>query len=72
MRHKNIYERLCYYDERNPFYDAEHAETMAESRRRDGCSCDNCFYGRTELAQEIIDLREELELAEWYDAEGGV
>jgi len=23
-----------------------------------GCSCDNCFYGRTELAEEIIQLKE--------------
>lgn len=22
-----------------------------------GCSCDNCFYGRTELAEEILKLK---------------
>ncbi len=50
------YEKLCYYDKRNPFYNAD--DDIAP---RDGCACDNCFYGRDQMALEMIRLREELE-----------
>jgi hypothetical protein len=56
---KNIQSRLCYYDKRNPDSLADedemeyHKSKLIEGK---GCSCDNCFYGRTELAEEILRL----------------
>jgi len=50
--------RLCYYDPRNPdFIGAD------EDRKYpvDWCSCDNCFYGRTKLAEMFLDYIEETE-----------
>ena len=63
MTYKEVTENLCYYDKRNP--DAQDAESIAdhneslkrESKKRGypvNCSCDNCFYGRTKLANEIL------------------
>lgn len=52
---------LCSYDERNPHFDApsDDWETRElEERKAKPCYCDNCFYGRTELALEIIRLNE--------------
>jgi hypothetical protein len=48
----DIKSNLCYYDSRNPlaFYDDR---DEGEDER---CYCDNCFYGRTELAEELIKL----------------
>jgi hypothetical protein len=54
---------LCYYDRRNP--DAPDDETIEDHenmiKRKSkkfgydkSCSCDNCFYGRTKLAQELL------------------
>jgi hypothetical protein len=53
-----VKENLCYYDKRNPdnVVDEEWGITKNED-----CYCDNCFYGRDELAKEIINLRELLE-----------
>ena len=47
---KEIYENLCYYDERHPDYDG------VNPYNKDRCCCDNCFYGRTELAKYILTL----------------
>ena len=44
---------LCSYDKRNPWYEIDEDEQDAP---RTDCSCDNCFYGRTPLALEIIKL----------------
>jgi hypothetical protein len=53
-------------DERNPYnnldvlYDLEDEEDREGLERdRKNCACDNCFYGRTELALEILRLRGE-------------
>jgi hypothetical protein len=56
MTIEDIYESLCAYDPRNPDYDKD-----CEREPRTNCSCDNCFYGRDELALEILKLRKELE-----------
>lgn len=48
-----IYEDLCYYDKRNPEYVGED-EPERKSKK---CFCDNCFYGRDRLANEIISLQ---------------
>ena len=45
-------EKLCYHDPRNPFHNADD-----DTAPRDGCACDNCFYGRDQMALEIIRLR---------------
>lgn len=63
----NALESLCYYDKRNPEgYYAEHNRWLWEGEeepippRQDTCSCDNCFYGRDELASKIVELQEVL------------
>jgi hypothetical protein len=48
----NIYEKLCSYDKRNPDCILEEDE----EKPREDCYCDNCFYGRHELAEIILDL----------------
>lgn len=55
MDEKDILEKLCYYDSRNPDYQGE------DFKPEDKCYCDNCFYGRSELANEILLLREKLD-----------
>jgi hypothetical protein len=49
---------LCYYDKRNPDYSAddEDIEGYKKSllKKNKTCSCDNCFYGRTELTEQLI------------------
>ena len=59
----NIKESLCYYDLRNPDNTAIYGLTEEEikeegykNQAKKDCSCDNCFYGRTRLAEEIIIL----------------
>ena len=64
MELQEILENLCYYDKRNPdcTLDDEDIKDHEEMLRRQekklgykkGCSCDNCFYGRTKLAEELI------------------
>lgn len=48
MDTEHILQRLCAYDSRNPDY--------LDEGKKDPCYCDNCFYGRTALAEEIIRL----------------
>jgi hypothetical protein len=57
-----VYTRLCYYDLRNPdgvrdvldIYDEEDKVSFGTHSKPE-CSCDNCFYGRSLLANYIID-----------------
>lgn len=56
MRTSEIYENLCYWDLRNPDGyepDEDELEDFGNFSKKD-CSCDNCFYGRTTLAEYII------------------
>ena len=54
----NVEKFLCCYDPRNP----DNARYPGFSEvKRDPCYCDNCFYGRTELAEEILRLKGLLE-----------
>jgi hypothetical protein len=50
-----VYSNLCYHDARNP-----EAMTVDPERTgvEKGCTCDNCFYRRHPLAEEILKLRE--------------
>lgn len=54
-----ITEKLCYYDKRNPY--GHHIFSDEELQRPEKCSCDNCFYGRTKLAEELLNLLEEID-----------
>jgi len=53
---------LCYYDKRNPdcSLDDEDIEDHKKSllKKNKTCSCDNCFYGRTELTEQLIRQQE--------------
>ena len=49
-------ENLCYYDRRNPDCTLDEDEITDRRKRKPICSCDNCFYGRTELAEIILAL----------------
>jgi hypothetical protein len=65
---------LCYYDKRNPdcSVDDEDIEGYKKSllKKNKTCFCDNCFYGRTELTEQLIWQQERMyseaiEFAEW-------
>jgi len=55
---------LCYYDKRNPDCSVDdediedHKAQLLRVSKKLGynktCSCDNCFYGRTELTEQLI------------------
>jgi hypothetical protein len=47
-----IYSRLCVYDKRNPDYLPYDEDDL--TRKPTNCNCDNCFYGRTKMADFII------------------
>lgn len=53
-----VYERLCYYDERNPNNGLEFID-KDDIPKKGNCHCDNCFYGRDKLANYIIQLWKE-------------
>lgn len=54
----NPYDYLCIYDPRSTY---RYAEMEDPPEPRNGCACDYCFYGKDDLALEIIRLREALE-----------
>lgn len=64
MLKEKILKSLCYYDKRNPdcCLDEEELEIrkQAEKKQREylppkiPCYCDNCFHGRTELAEDLL------------------
>ena len=57
---KWVLEKLCYYDKRNPDSHCDDEDEIIEAN--DFCMCDNCFYGRTKLAEYIIEiLKKEIE-----------
>ena len=68
MKMKDIASRLCNYDIRNPdgvityLTEDEIKEEGLTTKAKDNCACDNCFYGRTVLAEYIIKLKSELNL----------
>ena len=58
--------KLCYNDLRNPDgikdtlseeygYTKEEISTYGNFKKEE-CYCDNCFYGRTVLAEKILEL----------------
>lgn len=60
MTYEEILQYLCYYDKRNPYCYADdedikdHKEYLLRTNK--DCSCDNCYHGRTMLAEELIKL----------------
>jgi hypothetical protein len=56
MTLEEIKSNLCYYDLRNPdcTVDEETAKEIGDSST--DCYCDNCFSGKTELAEELLRL----------------
>ena len=67
MNKEEILTKLCYYDLRNPtgireefvnipeLYDEDEKSEYGEYAK-DDCYCDNCFSGRTELAELALSL----------------
>lgn len=62
MTKEEILNNICYYDKRHP--DGAHAsgcfdeDELEACSNKDTCYCDNCFYGRTKLAEYILKLLE--------------
>ena len=56
----NVYEKLCYSDPRNPYY-VPPLDDDDVRIPRNGCACDNCYYGKDAMALEIIRLLRELD-----------
>jgi len=60
MEDQTVFSYLCYYDSRNPYFDVptdDWEQSELEARKGETCFCDNCFYGRHDLALEIIRLK---------------
>lgn len=53
MNIEEIKSNLCYWDSRNP---NSTGEEYIETEEDVKCHCGNCFYGRTQLAEELIKL----------------
>jgi hypothetical protein len=51
----DVLENLCSYDKRNPNNVIDEDEP---EEPRTNCYCDNCFYGRDKLAEEILRLKD--------------
>lgn len=63
MSARPIEESLCTYDVRNPdhaTYTDEDCPPRQAGEVRD-CSCDNCYYGRHRLAEQLIAATAKLE-----------
>jgi len=60
MTEQEIKENLCNYDLRNPdgvisyLGSDEIKEENYGNYKKENCSCDNCYYGRTKLAEELL------------------
>lgn len=59
MTEEGVREKLCSNDPRHPFWAVLYGELLDEEAPapRENCYCDNCFYGRDELAVEILRLK---------------
>jgi hypothetical protein len=66
MTTEEILQSLCYYDKRNPDCTADdkdiedHKAQLLRVSKKLGynktCSCDNCSYGITKLAEELLKV----------------
>ena len=57
MTLKEIKENLCYYDIRNPNATVNEEKAKEIAKNNTDCYCDNCFYRRTELAEELLKYK---------------
>jgi hypothetical protein len=70
MEKREMLSKLCYYDKRNPDCNLtnkelkEHKERVTrlakEANCDETCYCDNCFYGRTKLAEELLKTKKQV------------
>jgi len=64
MTNEEILSNLCAYDPRSPDYSdivtCFDGEVIPSPRN--GCGCDNCFYGRDRLAVHILSDNIQVEL----------
>ena len=60
MTDNEIKINLCNYDEHNPYNILDLFEDDDRQQPRNGCVCDNCFYGRDKLAVQVLEARREL------------
>ncbi len=66
MELEKLKKELCYYDNRNPDNCVDKSDLTESELNKPQikfedyatvlCSCDNCFYGRTELADYILNI----------------
>ena len=59
MKVEELVKNLCAYDKRNPHHYSD--DEVDEDRDTDKCYCDNCFYGRTALAESYLKTLESQE-----------
>ena len=55
MSKEEIKSNLCYYDPENPNNNLDAYDEEDRPQSRNGCRCDNCFYGRDKLAMQILE-----------------
>ena len=65
-------ENLCSRDPRNPYFadlygDGKDPDNDPGPAAAPGCACNNCFYGRTPMADNLLQLRELLGVRQAWD-----
>lgn len=63
MEEAEVKQRLCWYDTRHPDFVPQDEDVFGHYRQP-YCLCDNCMYGRSRMAEEILSLRERILLLE--------
>lgn len=61
MDRGQICENICWYDPRYTYFIDLEPHGVDQPEPRDGCFCDNCFYGKDRLALAALSLLDELE-----------
>jgi hypothetical protein len=61
MSIEEIKSNLCTDDPRNPNYYYDEEWGIGHKEPPENCKCDNCFYGRTRLANYIIQMLKQYE-----------
>lgn len=56
MTTTEIKQQLCIYDKRNPYNDTDQPEKINGQI----CNCDSCYYGKHQLASELLRVKSEL------------
>jgi hypothetical protein len=64
MTKKEIEDNLCYYETEGPSLVADGTMDQEDLDKKlknpDNCYCDNCYYGRTKLAKELLKYHQRL------------